>query len=155
MRRILIQAGLALAVLALLLPARASALLELDMGFDPAQVCPGDQVQFFFALENVGTTAETVIFTVNVQFGQFTVGPFTAQFPLAAGEQIAREFTFMVPPPAPPGILTMTATAEDSGGIVEAVAELEILDCESGGSARNGRQLLNTVAKELRAIGLR
>ena len=148
--------ALALGVLGLLcLPSTASALLELDMGFEPAEVCPGENVQFFFMLENVGGDDEMVEFAVTLTFHEFTIGPIMGQFRLAAGEQVSHEFDFMVPPPTPPGLLTITATATDSGGTVEATAELEILECERAGRGLNGQQLLQTLKRELRGIGLR
>ena len=139
----------------LLMPVEASALLELDMGFDPAEVCPGEQVQFFFLLENVGGEAETVTMSVEFSFEEMTWGPFEGTFDLAAGEVISKEFQFMVPPPMPAGMLMITATATDSAGSVEAVAELEILDCGGRGKAMSPQSMIGQLRKQFGEIGVR
>jgi len=153
--------GLALALCGLLLvPAQASALLELDMGFEPTEACPGDAVQFFFALENVGNQDEDVTLSVTVTFAGMVIGPLGGAFHLAAGEEIAREVRFVVPIGTPPGTLVLDATAADSAGEVHAQAQVEILDCGDipgppGTAEGQTKKLPRTVAKELRGIGLK
>ncbi|MCK4414713.1 MAG: hypothetical protein KAY32_14360 [Candidatus Eisenbacteria sp.] len=154
-------AGLALALCGLLLvPAQASALLELEMGFEPTEACPGDAVQFFFSLENVGDQDEEVTFSVTLTFADMVFGPFEGTFHLAAGEEIAREVRFVVPMGTPPGTLVLEATAADSAGAVHAQAQVEILDCGDvpgpfGKAEGHTKKLPRTVAKALRGIGLK
>ena len=147
-------AGLVLALVALLVPARASALLELDLGFDPAEVCPGDEVQFFFALENVGDQEEMVELCVTLSWEGHEFGPFCGDFPLAAGEGVTHEFVFMVPPPVPPGTLTIHVTATDSDGTVEDVADLTILECRKATGNGSIKPLIQTMRKNLGEIGI-
>ncbi len=121
---------MSIAVAALLLvPASALATLELDLAFDPAEACPGDDVQFFFALENVGGEDEMVEFGVTFVIAEYEFGPFTMEFPLAAGEEIVKEATLFIPPPVPPVTMTVSVTATDSAGTVEDEASLTVLDC--------------------------
>ncbi|MBD3335240.1 MAG: hypothetical protein GF355_06960 [Candidatus Eisenbacteria bacterium] len=154
--RSLITKGIGmLAVAALLVPGSAMAMLELDLGFDPTEVCPGDDVQFFFSLENIGDEAEMVEMTVMVTFDDFEIGPITGTFELAAGEEVTKEIGLMVPPPTPPGTLTIYASATDSDGTVEDTAELTINDCRGANQSANPRALLNDFRKALGSIGLR
>jgi hypothetical protein len=156
MKRFGMLTGVLLAAFALM-PGQAQSALELDMGFDPAQACPGEQVNFFFSLENVGDAEEMVTLSVTVSFGDLVIGPVEGQFPLAAGEEIAWEFGIMLPPPTPPGTLVIEATATDSDGSVEAIAELEIVDCKTSGAKKSddGKKLLKEIRKSLREQGLK
>ncbi|MBD3163001.1 MAG: hypothetical protein GF346_11330 [Candidatus Eisenbacteria bacterium] len=149
--------GILAAAALILLPVQASALVELDLGFEPAEVCPGDDAQFFFSLENVGDQEEMVALSVTVSFGDYVIGPLEGQVPLAAGEEVAREFGMRVPPPAPPGVLRIDVSATDSDGIVEAAAELEILECLGPGVApeKGAKNLLNQIQKSFRDLGVR
>jgi hypothetical protein len=145
--------GLALAVTALLVPTQASAMLELDVGFEPTEVCPGDSFQFFFALENVGEQEEMVEVCMTLSWEGHEFGPICAEFPLAAGEGFMREFEMMVPPPVPPGTLTIYVTATDSEGTVEDTAELTILECRGAAMAMSAKPLIRAFQKELRQQG--
>ena len=138
-----------------LMPVKASAVLELDMGFDPAEACPGEQVQFFFLLENVGGEEESVTLSVEFSFDEMTWGPFEGTFDLAAGEAISKELPFNVPPPMPAGMLTITTTATDSAGPVTAVAELEILDCGGPGKAMSPNAMIGQLRKQFGELGVR
>ena len=157
MKRLATNAGVILAVFALALaPGRAMAAVDLDLAFDPAEACPGDQVQFFFSIENVGDEAEMVSLSVTLSWGDTVIGPFTSQLPLAAGEEAAREVVFMVPPPTPPGTLVVDASATDSDGTVEATASLDIVECLAAAAPeKDAKRLLNEIARELRQIGLK
>jgi hypothetical protein len=148
MRGLLGAAGLALALL--VLPNPSHALVELDVAFEPSAVCPGEEVQFFFSLENVGDEAELVQLSVTITFGEFQIGPFMGQVELAAGETAAKEIPFLVPPYTPAGTLVMTVTATDSDGTVEDTAELTINEC--GGGYRLPHGILGRAAKAAREI---
>jgi hypothetical protein len=121
-----------LAVLAILVPATAMAALSLDIAFDPEEACPGDEVYFFFSLENVGGQEEMVEFSVTFEIDGEVFGPFTGEFPLAAGEEISREGMLFIPPFVPPVSLVVTVEATDSDGTVTDSASLTILDCGGG-----------------------
>ncbi|MBD3237393.1 MAG: hypothetical protein GF330_11855 [Candidatus Eisenbacteria bacterium] len=145
--------GLALAVAALLVPTQASAMLEVDIGFEPDEVCPGDEVRFFFALENVGEQEEMVELCMTLSWEGNEFGPICAEFPLAAGEGFMEEFEMMVPPPVPPGTLTVLVTATDSDGTVEDTAELTILECRGAAMAMSAKPLIQKFKNELRQHG--
>ena len=156
MRRFGVGAALAVAVLGLaLLPMKASAALELDIGFDPAEVCPGETAQFFFSLENVGDTEELVEISVMLTFEDEEFGPFTGELPLAAGELISKELAFPVPPPAPPGTLTVSVTATDSDGEVSDEASITVLECMGPGRSPSPRNLINRFRRTLSELGVR
>lgn len=147
--------ALTLALMALLVPTKASAMLELDLGFEPTEVCPGDEVRFFFALENVGDQEEMVELCVTLMWEEFEFGPFCGEFPLAAGEGFADELFLAVPPIVPPGTLTVYVTATDSDGTVEDTAELTILQCRSAAAGLSVKPLINAFRRELREHGIR
>lgn len=149
-----IKAAVAAAAIGLLLPLPAMAALELDLGFEPAEVCPGEWVQFFFALANVGDEAEMVDLAIMLSFGGQEFGPFGGTLALAAGEEITRELRFRIPPPAPAGTLTVSATATDSDGTVEDSATLEILDCMGPGGGTSPQGLIESFRRALRGIGI-
>jgi hypothetical protein len=138
-----------------LFPVQAAAMLQLDIGFDPSEACPGDEVHFFFSLENVGDEAETVELSVTLTFQDEEFGPFTGEFELAAGEGISKELAFTIPPMAPAGTLTVTVQATDSDGMVEDSASLEVLECNGIGGQTNPRQLINSFRRVLGRLGVR
>jgi hypothetical protein len=154
MRKLTLGTAILAALALALLPMKASALLELDIGFDPTEACPGDQVHFFFSLENVGGQSEIVEVSVEIHFDDAVFGPFGGDFEMPAGEEISHELVFMIPPPAPPGTLTIYVTATDSDGMVMDDASLTILDC-GGGDKSNPRPVVNKVKKELGKIGIK
>jgi hypothetical protein len=139
-RGILTGVGLLCVLTLLLVPASALALLDFDIAFEPTELCPGEEAQFFFYLENIGGTDEIVELAVTIEFEGYAFGPITVQFPLAAGEEITKELPFFVPPFAPPGTLTVTMVASDSGGSIEDVAELTILECDQLQLQKDGRK---------------
>ena len=150
-RAFLVSAALGL----VLFPLQAAAMLQLDIGFDPSQACPGDEVQFFFYLENVGDEAETVELSVTLTFQDEEFGPFTGEFELPAGEEVSKELAFTIPPMAPAGTLTVTVTATDSDGTVEDSASLEVLECNGVGGQTSARGLVNRFRRILSRIGVR
>ncbi|MFH1866166.1 MAG: hypothetical protein ABIK85_09810, partial [Candidatus Eisenbacteria bacterium] len=117
-------------VATLLMPATALALVEVDIAFDPTEVCPGDEASFFFALENVGAEETEVTLAFTFEFMGHVMGPFECYpFPLAAGEAITHEAMLMIPPMAPAGTIVITVDATDDDGTVTDTASLTILDC--------------------------
>ncbi len=132
-------AGLAVALFALILvPATSFADVALNIAFDPAQACPGDDVSFFFSLENVGADAEQVELSVMIDFNGTSFGPVVGTLELAAGEVVSDEVALVVPPLTAPGALTIDATATDSGGSVNDTASLTINDCGGSGTQTVG-----------------
>ncbi len=150
-----------LAVLAIMIPATAFAALDLDIAFDPEEACPGDEVYFFFALENVGGEEEMVEFAVTFEIDGDTFGPFTGEFPLAAGEEISREGYLFIPPFVPPVSLVVIVEATDSDGTVTDTASLTILDCGGEGGPqiakvnKGAKALAKSFKKTLKAMELR
>ena len=145
-----------LAVLGLaLLPTKAFALLELDIGFDPTEVCPGERVMFSANLTNVGDEDEHVIVTATAEFEGEEIGTFEGEFELAAGEGISEEIALMIPPASPPGTLVVTITATDSDGTVEDSAELTVLECDGIMGGISPRVLINPLRRAFARLGLR
>ena len=138
----------------LLVPATALALVEVDIAFDPVEVCPGDEVSFFFALENVGAEETMVTLAFSFEYAGEVIGPFeTPPFPLAAGEEIAREAALFIPPIAEPGTITIYVEATDDDGTASDDASLTILDC--GGERGKHPKLStskNNLAKDIRKM---
>jgi hypothetical protein len=144
-----------------MVPATALAALDLDIAFDPEEACPGDEVYFFFALENVGGEEEMVELAVSFEIDGQVFGPFTVEFPLAAGEEISHEGYFFIPPPVPPVSLVVTAEATDSDGTVTDTASLTILDCSGERGPKPAKvnkgvkELAKTFKKTLKEMELR
>ena len=143
----------------LLVPAAALALVEVDIAFDPAEVCPGDEASFFFALENVGAEETEVTVSFTFEFMGESFGPFESDpFPLAAGEEITREAMLMVPPMAEPGTIAITVEATDVDGTASDAASLTILDCggERGAKdpvvAKSSKSVEKRVSKMLKKM---
>jgi len=143
------------AALGLLSPGNASATLSLDLGFDPTEICPGNPVQFFFDLENVGDQAETVTLSVTFSYEGYEFGPFEGQFPMAAGEEFAKEINLYVPPMAPPGTLHIAVTATDSGGSVDDSADLVILQCGPAFGGNGAKLLIQNTRKAVQELGVK
>jgi hypothetical protein len=135
----------------LLVPAGALAAVDLDIAFDPTEACPGEDVQFFFALENVGGEDTIVELAVTFAWDGEEYGPFVGQVHLPAGGEISKEIAFRIPPPVPPGTLTVTVEASDVDGTVTDTAELTILDC-SVGSGRRGIENLNVLPRKFQRM---
>jgi hypothetical protein len=154
MRKLALGTTILAALALVLMPMKASALLELDLGFDPTEACPGDEVHFFFSLENVGDESEMVNFAITITWNDEVFGPFEGDFEMPAGEEFAREFMFLVPSMIPPGTLTLTVTATDSDGMVEDEAVLEILDC-GGNDKQNPKPLVNVLRKHFRQYDIK
>jgi hypothetical protein len=134
----------------LLVPAAALALVEVEIAFDPIEVCPGDQASFFFALENVGAEETMVTLSFSFEYAGEVIGPFqTGTFPLAAGEEITREAMLMIPSIAQPGTITIYVEATDDDGTASDDASLTILDC--GGDRSMGHEK-DRLAKDIKKM---
>jgi hypothetical protein len=119
----------------LLVPATALALVDVGIGFDPAEVCPGEEVYFFFSLENIGAEETEVTLSFSFELNGDMFGPFTTPaFPLAAGEEISREAMLMIPMGLPPSSLAIYVEATDADGTASDDAALTILDCTERGA---------------------
>jgi len=142
----------------LLVPAAALALVEVEIAFDPVEVCPGDEASFFFALENVGAEETEVTLAFTFDFMGEVIGPFESPpFPLAAGETITREAMLMIPPMAPASTIIVTVEATDDDGTSSDMASLTILDCggERGNDpklAKSEKNVVKSVSKMLKKI---
>lgn len=137
-------------------PALASAVPVVDLGFDPSEVCPGNQVQFFFSLENQGDAASDITVSVTFHINGYDFGPLEGVVPMAAGQLISQEIPFFVPPNVPPGSLGVTVVASDETGQSTDSGTLTILDCggpSAGTPSVNG--LSNNFKKALSQIGVR
>ncbi len=144
----------ALALIALVcIPAVASAVPAVQLGFDPSEVCPGNQVQFFFSLENQGDAASDVNLSVTFNINGYEFGPLTGVVHMAAGQVISQEIPLYVPQFVPPGTLTVTVTASDASGQSTASGTLTVLDCGGlkvatpsvSGLAANFKKTLNQI----------
>lgn len=156
MRGIASIAVLCAAVMVLFaMPGPAQAAVSVDIGFDPAQVCAGDNVQFFFSLENVGQGETIATLSVTFTYNGMPIGPFTMDVPLAAGQEIAKEIAFRVPPMTPPGTLGVTVSATDADGTVGDSAELNIISCGPAAGMDSAKGLINNFRLVLSQIGLR
>ena len=131
----------------------AFALPDVGIGFDPSQASPGDQVHFFFSLDNIGTETRQITVQTTLQFGDFTLGPFTRRVTLGAGQGHAIEFDFVIPQHAPAGTLTITSTASDVDGSDTAQASLEIIAPRGTPAAEKG--MLDVFSKELAYHGMK
>ena len=138
----------------LLAPMAASAALNFNIGFDPATVCPGNSVSFLFDLVNVGAQPSNVTLSVTFSYNGMQFGPFTGNFPMAAGQEFSQELPLMVPPFVPAGTLSITATATDQDGPVTSTASLEIQNCGNKVAAGvSAKPLVNNVTRMLRQLG--
>ncbi len=131
----------------------ALALPDVEIGFDPSQASPGDQVHFFFSIENIGTEARLITLQTTLQFNDHTLGPFTRRIFLGAGQDHSIEFDFVIPQQAPAGTLTITTVASDEDGSDTATASLEIIAPRGTPSAEKG--MLDIFGKELTYHGLK
>ncbi len=134
----------------------ALAQIDVNMAFDPAVAAPGDQVTFFTSIANLGDEDVIADIAVTVAFADYTFGPVEGQLPLAAGQELSREFTFMVPPLPYGGTLTITVTATAGDFTDTATATLTVEVPEGGqGDPSNidaiGEQILNELQGTLPA----
>lgn len=137
----------------LLVPATALALVDVGIGFDPAEVCPGEEVYFFFALENIGAEETMVTLTFSFELNGEMFGPFTTpEFPMAAGEEFSREAMLMIPMGCPPGSLGIYVEATDADGTAMDDASLTILDCAERGEKLNDAKAEKELAKDVRKM---
>lgn len=146
-----------LALLAMVcIPAVATALPVVDLGFDPSEVCPGNPVQFFFSLENQGDAASDVTLSVTFHINGQDFGPFEGVVPMAAGQVISQEIPLFVPPNVPAGTLGVTVVARDLTGESTDTGTLTILDCGGLRAATPSvAGLVNNFKKALGQIGVR
>jgi hypothetical protein len=137
----------------LLVPATALALVDVGIGFDPTEVCPGEEVYFFFALENVGAEETMVALTFSFDLNGQVFGPFTTpEFPMAAGEEFSREAMLMIPMGCPPGYLGIQVEATDDDGTATSEASLTILDCAERGEKLNDAKAEKELAKDVKKM---
>ncbi len=142
------------AVIACLSPAIALALPVVDVGFDPTEVCPGNQVQFFFSLENQGDVQSDVTLSVSFDINGYQFGPFEGVIPMAAGQVISHEIPFYVPQFVPAGYLTVSVTATDATGSTSDSGTLTVLECGPKAAMPSITGLAKNFQMALRQIGV-
>lgn len=137
----------------LLVPTTALALVDVGVGFDPAEVCPGEEVYFFFALENTGAEETEVALTFSFDLNGEVFGPFTTHpFSMAVGEEFSREAMLMIPMGCPSGYIGIHVEATDVDGTATSDASLTILDCSERGQKLNDAKAEKELAKDIKKM---
>ncbi|MEN8008222.1 MAG: hypothetical protein ABFS42_14470 [Candidatus Krumholzibacteriota bacterium] len=146
MRRLII----ATLLVSLGLAGSAMAACDVELGFSPDVAAPGDMVTMFVSIANLGDTDEIADIEIMITFMGYEVGPLMGQLPLAAGEELSQECTFMVPPLPMGGTLSISVTATCGGMSDTATASLtiEVPEGSAGfdGLDGVGAQLLSDIA---------
>ncbi len=118
---------LALASLLILgLAGTALAECDVELAFSPDTAAAGDQVTLFASIANLGDEDAVADIELSVSFMDYEFGPFMAQMPLAAGEELSHEMMFMVPALPMAGTLSITVTATCNGMSDTATATLTV-----------------------------
>lgn len=89
----------------------AVAQIDVELAFDPDVAHPGDTVMLFTSIANLGDEDVVADIEVSIEVMGEIFGPFGGSLPLAAGEELSREFAFIIPPLEESGDLTITVTA--------------------------------------------
>ena len=120
---------LSLAFLAIVIFTAGSALaaVDVELAFAPDTVAPGDEVQMFSSIANMGDAETVADLEVTISFMGYEVGPLAGELPLAAGEELSQEFAFMVPPLPMDGTMMITISATADGVTNTATATLTIV----------------------------
>jgi hypothetical protein len=105
----------------------AHAQIDVELAFDPTEVMPGDVVHVFASIANLGDEAVVADIELTITFNEWEFGPFYGSLPLAAGEELSREFAFPVPHVPVGGDLTITITATAGEYSDTATATLTII----------------------------
>ena len=118
----------------------AFAQVDVELGFEPSEAAPGDEVAFFASLANHGDAAVDADLALTVTFGTFEFGPIAGQVSLAAGEELSSELSFVVPPLPATGTLTITVVATAGDFTDTATASLTLVQASASGSIVDGLQ---------------
>ncbi len=111
----------------------AMAQVDVNLAFDPTTAQPGDQVSFFASVANLGSEQVLADLALTVQVGAFKLGPIGGKLPLAAGQELSREISFVVPPLPMGGDLTITVTATAGESTDTASATLTVVAGQTAG----------------------
>ena len=125
----------------------AWAACDVELAFTPDTVAAGDEVTMFASIANLGDQDTMADLVISVTFMDYEVGPLEGQMPLAAGEELSNEATFVVPPLPYGGTLTITVTATCDGVSDTATATLTV---EADASA-TGYDGLDEVGRDILA----
>ena len=89
----------------------AMAQIDVDISFDPTSASAGDEVHLNVSVANQGADPVLADIDLTVTLGDFTVGPLLGKLPLAAGEQLTRDVSMVIPPAPVSGDLTLDLAA--------------------------------------------
>jgi hypothetical protein len=105
----------------------ALAAVDVEMAFAPDTVAPGDEVQMFSSIANMGDAETVAALEISISFMGYEVGPLMGEMPLAAGEELSQEFAFIAPPLPMSGTMEITISATADGVTNTSTATLNIV----------------------------
>ena len=112
MKKVLISLSVLLAAL-VSMPALADDCVDIELGTELITGDPYDILALYFSVENCGTEAREVIFTISLTVDLEDVWAVTFPFTMAAGEPFVAEYLELtVCEVAPPGEYTFCVSAE-------------------------------------------
>ena len=141
----------------------ALAQIDVEMAFDPAEVHAGDTVTFFIGIANLGDADVVADLEMTLVINDMEFGPFPGHLPLAAGEELSHEFSFMVIPLPFDFTMSITVTATAGDFTDTATATLTVYGEEGSegnpeGFAELGQNIMNSLTNttsenEVKSLG--
>jgi len=124
---------IAIALMIALLASSAFAAVDVQLAITPGTINAGDQVSMFMSIANMGDADAVAALTVSISFMGYEVGPLNGDLPLAAGQELSHEFSFVAPALPVSGTLIITVTATAGSVTNTATATVDLVGTGLGG----------------------